>query len=141
MKFTALSILIMTTLIAFTGCQKETPPPQASTDALPANLFATTQPTGAVDIPTAKKLARDGQPIVIKGRIGGQKDPLAANRAIFTLADLSLQTCDKSPMDKCPTPWDSCCEPKEKIAANSASVQVVGPDGRPLKTTLAGAQG
>src|SRR4051812_16384793 len=104
MKFTALSIFILTLAIAFLGCQKEAPPPQNSVDALPVNLFAATQPAGAVDIATARKSAKDGQPIVIKGRIGGQKEPLAANRAILTLADLSLPTCDKSPMDKCTTP-------------------------------------
>jgi hypothetical protein len=141
MKFTALSILIITLGVAFVGCQKETSPTQSSSDPLPANLFATTPPPGAVDIPTARKSAKDGQLIVVKGRVGGQKEPLAANRAILTLADLSLPTCDKSPMDKCTTPWDSCCEPKEKVAANSVSVQVTGPDGKPLKTTLAGAQG
>jgi hypothetical protein len=39
-------------------------------------------------------------------------------------------------MKECNTPWDSCCEPADKVAAESISVQVVGPDGRPLKTTL-----
>src|SRR6266513_2654196 len=110
MKFTALSILIITTIVLFVGCQKEAPPPQASADPLPANLFATPHPAGAVDIPTPKKSANDGQPIVIKGRIGGQKEPFATNRAILTLADLSLPTCDKTPMKTCDTPWDSCCE-------------------------------
>src|SRR5438477_8437580 len=98
MKFAQMSILIMTMIIAFVGCQKETAPPQATTDTLPANLFATKEPPGAIDIPTAKKSAKDGDAIVVNGRIGGQKEPLAANRAILTLADLSLPTCDKSPM-------------------------------------------
>src|SRR5690348_5140480 len=75
-------------------------------DVLPASLIATTQPSGTPqDVVAAKKSAKDGQPVVVRGRIGAQKEPLAAGRAIMTIADVSMPTCDKTPMDKCPTPW------------------------------------
>src|SRR5205823_847975 len=96
---------------------------------------------GMPDVGDAKKTARDGDHVIIKGRVGGQKEPLVANRAILTLADLSLPTCDKTAMNKCETPWDSCCEPAEMIAAKSVSVQVLGADGRPIKQGLAGVNG
>jgi hypothetical protein len=110
-------------------------------EALPADLFATTQPAGAVDVVAAKQTAKEGQSITLKGRVGGSKEPLAANRAIMTLADLSMPTCDKSPMDQCKTPWDNCCQPAAEIVAKSVSVQVVGADGRPLKAGLSGLGG
>ena len=111
-------------------------------DVLPASLIATTRPSGTPqDVAAAKKSAKDGKPLVVRGRIGAQKEPLAANRAIMTLADDTLPTCDKTPMKACDTPWDSCCQPQEEITAKSATVQVVGPGGKPLKATLKGVGG
>jgi hypothetical protein len=114
---------------------------RATSEALPANLFVETAPPGAIDVAAAKKSIKDGQSVVIKGRVGGQKEPLAPSRAIVTLSDLALRTCDKSPMDKCSTPWDSCCEPQDEIAASSLTVQVVGAGGQPIKAGLAGVEG
>jgi hypothetical protein len=122
------------------GCDKQPAAPQTSTASLPADLFVSTAPAGAIDVAAAKASA-DGQSVVIKGVIAGQKDPIASNRAIMTVADLSLVTCDKMPGDACPTPWDACCEPKDVIVAKTLSVQVVGSDGQPIKTGLSGAGG
>ena len=111
-------------------------------EPLPAWLIATTRPSGAAqDVAAAKKSAKDGEKVVVRGRIGAQKEPLAANRAIMTIADVSLPTCDKTPMKARKTPWDSCCQPEEELTAKSATVQVVGADGKPLKATLQGAGG
>jgi hypothetical protein len=111
-------------------------------EPLPASLIATTQPTGPTqDVAAAKKSAKEGENVVVRGRIGAQKEPLAANRAIMTIADVSLPTCDKTPMKACKTPWDSCCEPQEELTAKSATVRVMGQDGRPLRSTLDGVGG
>jgi hypothetical protein len=137
--FSALMAALVLGLVA--GCENEPAQTQVKADPLPADLFVSTAPDGAVDVVAAKTSAKDGQSVVIKGVIAGQKEPLAANRAIMTVADAGLPTCDKSPMDKCPTPWDACCEPKEEIAAKTISVQVVGSDNQPLKAGLNGASG
>ena len=113
----------------------------AQSDTLPASLFVTAPPQAPLDIGAAKKSAKDGESIVLRGRIGGQREPLAANRAVMTLADLSLPTCDKTPMKSCDTPWDSCCEPSDVVAAHSVTVQVSRPDGKPLKIGLNGEHG
>ncbi|MBC8105685.1 MAG: hypothetical protein H7Z14_03775 [Anaerolineae bacterium] len=137
-------VVLAIVIFAIVGCKKETAPPAplaSSVQSLPADLFTTTPPPGATDVAATRKSAKDGDAIVIKGQVAGAKEPIAANRAIMTVADLSLPTCDKTPGDKCPTPWDACCEPSDKIAANSLSVQVVGADGRPLKAGLGGATG
>ncbi len=77
----------------------------------------------------------------MQGRIGGGVNPFVAERAVFTLADLSLPPCDANPDDKCPTPWDYCCEPQDKIVAASVSVQVADDAGKPLKLGLNGVNG
>ena len=71
----------------------------------------------------------------------GSVDPLADNRALLTLLDTGVKTCDQLHDDACKTPWDACCEPSDVLAASSATVQVNGADGKPLKATLEGAGG
>lgn len=44
-------------------------------------------------------------------------------------------------MDECKTPWDYCCSEPKEIAAHSATVQVVRPDGKPLRAALTGVAG
>jgi hypothetical protein len=152
-----ISMLVATlglaTVIAITGCKREKPPekpasppasptPQPTAAAgLPANLFLDKAPQGVVELAAAKKTAKVGDEIVLRGRVAGQKDPLAAKRAIVTLLDNAIPTCEKSPMDKCPTPWDACCEPADVLLANTATIQVVDASGRPLKTGLRGVNG
>ena len=115
-----------------------TPAPQAS---LPAGLLLTSAPGDAQTVADVRKGATDGQQVVVRGVVAGRADPLAENRAILTLLDESVQTCDKNPSDACKTPWDACCEPQDVIAANSAAIQVVDADGRPVKAGLGGLGG
>ena len=139
-----------------TGCSKEEEVPVAAPSApastapaaaaagaaLPASLIATTQPVGEVlDVAAAKKTAKAGDKIVVRGKVAGSVDPLADNRAMLTLLDANIKTCDAMPGDACKTPWDACCEPADVLAANTATVQVVDADGKPLKATLDGAGG
>jgi hypothetical protein len=108
---------------------------------LPSNLIVATAPSGAKDILELKRSAKDGDSVVLRGRIGGRKDPIADNRAILTLIDVSMIPCNQIPEDRCSTPWDACCHPKEEILANSATVQVVGSDGQLVRAGLSGVGG
>lgn len=128
-------------LIGLVGCDKPTAPSAGPAESLPADLLVSTPPADAIDVVAAKQAAKEGQPIVVKGFIGGQEEPLAEKRAIFTLADLNLKTCDKTPGDTCKTPWDACCEPKDVVAAHSLSVQVLKGDGTPYHAGLKGVNG
>ena len=135
--------------VAIVGCDNDdapaTPAPAQPTAesnaALPANLFLDKAPDGAVDLAAAKKSAKPGDEVIVRGRVAGQKDPLAPNRAILTLLDASVKTCEQVPGDGCPTPWDACCEPRESLQASTATIQVVDADGKPLKATLRDAGG
>src|SRR5688572_703401 len=116
-------------------------PTAESAAALPSNLFLTKAPDGAIELAAAKKSAKPGDEVIVRGRVAGQMEPLAPNRAILTLLDGSVKTCEQVPGDGCKTPWDACCEPRESLQANTATIQIVDADGKPLKTTLRGAHG
>ena len=132
---------------AFIGCDADDAPAPAqpaageSAASLPANLFLAKAPDGAVELAAAKKSAKPGDAIIVRGRIAGQMEPLASNRAILTLLDGSVKTCEQMPGDSCKTPWDACCEPRESLQANTATIQIVDADGKPFKTTLRGVNG
>ena len=140
-------MVVMGMLIAV-GCGDDdsAKPQAAAADAeveqmLPPGLIAAVQPEGAVDVAEAKKNLKDGQAIVVRGKVAGTEKPLADKRAIMTILDPAVATCDTMPGDACKTPWDACCEPVEVRTAKSATVQVVGSNGKPLRATLAGAGG
>jgi len=131
------------------GCERSAtdaggPSSQANASAkaqLPADLFLDQAPPNARGVGEVKADASASGEVVLHGRIGGRRNPFVAGRAMFMLADLEMPTCDERPADKCPTPWDYCCEPKDKLLASTATVQVVGADGRPLGIGLDGRNG
>lgn len=95
----------------------------------------TTQTLGVVE---AKKKVETGQRVVVEGRV---KDFMTGN-AGFTMADKGMKSCKDNGED-CPTPWDFCCETKEVISQNSATVILVAKAGdkMPIKEELKGVEG
>jgi hypothetical protein len=115
----------------------------ASSDAIPAALVLSSAPANAQDVKAAKANLKPGDEVVLHGVIGGRVDPIASNRAILTVIDPSLQTCDKmgGGDDHCKTPWDACCEDQDTVTRAAATVQVVNDKGQPLKVGLNGHKG
>jgi hypothetical protein len=93
-------------------------------------------PEDARSVVEAKSQATEGETIVLRGRIGGRALPMSDDSPVFTVMDLSIPHCGETAHDSCPAPWDYCCETPETIAAHSATVQVVGDDGRPITQSL-----
>ena len=144
-RLSCVNVMMGSTLLVLAGCEssseKKTSGEQVSSHpsaALPAGLILTAAPADAQNVIEAKKKAKTGDDIVVRGKIGGQVKPFVEGRAVFQLVDSSLPTCNMTPGDTCETPWDYCCEPKDQIAAKSMTVQVVGEDGKPLKIDLNG---
>jgi hypothetical protein len=142
------TLLAAASLTLLAGCEGKPAAPGNAKESgaapavvVPETLFVQAAPAGAVEVAAAKQTAKPGDTIVVHGRIGGGQDPFVDNRAMFTLADMSMPICSERPGDSCPTPWDYCCEPSDVIVKNTATVQVVDSGGRPLKTGLKGAGG
>lgn len=138
---------LLLALFIVAGCGKHdadhaAAPTRAPAVAVPASLFAETPPPSVVSLTAAKDGASAGDHVVFDARVGGRRDPFVENRAIFVVADTSLPSCaELHEDDSCRTPWDYCCEPKDSLLRNMATVQVVDDDGQPLKASLAGVHG
>jgi hypothetical protein len=118
------------------------PASPANADALPASLALADAPAGAKDVLAVRKDAKEGDAVVVRGRVGGSGSPFVEGRASMQIVDASLKACGEgTAMDECKTPWDYCCSDSKEIAGHSASVQVVGADGKPLRASLAGFAG
>ena len=123
--------LVMTTGVAI-----------AAGPALPASLLAQKAPAGAVSVVKARETAKPGEPIVIRGRIGGRETALLPKAAIAVIADeKAITPCNAIPGDSCPKPWDYCCESAEKLKVSTATIQVRGEDGKVLRAPLRGIGG
>lgn len=136
--------------MVFAGCEQKdaatkTPadaPAKAAVAALPPDLFVLTPPEGARGVGAVKADADATGDVVIHGRLGGRKEPFVDGFAVFLLADVSMSPCGaESDNPCCATPWDYCCEPRESLAAKTATIQVVGANGKPLRTSLEGQHG
>jgi len=89
-------------------------------------------PEGAIDVAAAKQTAKEGDAVVVRGRIGGRVDPISNDKAVFVIVDPALHSCDQNEGDTCATPWDYCCETPETMSANNATVQIVDAAGLPI---------
>src|SRR5262249_49184968 len=83
-------------------------------------------PMGVIE---TKQSAKNGDAVVIVGKIGGSEKPFTG-RAAFTVVDLSLKSCGDREGDSCLTPWDYCCEPREDLAKGTVLVKFVDEKGK-----------
>jgi hypothetical protein len=139
---TALIIAAAVVPAAFVGCEgaatsSSTPAPETASVLLPADLFTETSSHDAITLVAARSTVEPGDVVTISGRVGGRAAPFISERAVFTLADESLEFCGA----ECGVPWDACCVPSEEIAAKSSTVQVVDAAGNPLRIGLEGRSG
>ncbi len=108
---------------------------------LPSSLLAEKPPEKAVSVAKARdnKNLKAGDPIVLRGLVGGRVVSLAPKGAIAVLVDeKKVVPCSANPNDPCTTPWDYCCEDPDKLKASIATVQVRGADGKIVRATLRG---
>lgn len=96
----------------------------------------------ASPIHLARTTIQPGDVVVLKGQVMGASEPFVDGRAAFILGDRAkLTPCNERPDDPCETPWDACCDSKEAFRDGTATIQVVGEDGRTLKSSLEGVEG
>jgi hypothetical protein len=135
----AISNLLLVVLLA--GCNSKTAPvsqvksvgkPKPTTEPTEAGQAFRLQeePAGGKSVLAVRQESKDGEDVVIVGRIGGSRKPFTG-RAAFTIVDDSIKPCNEIGDDACPTPWDYCCGVgKEDLAKGTALVKLVGDDGQ-----------
>jgi hypothetical protein len=132
------TVFSMALVALTTGCQRprQGPAPSASgpsaTGLSKDKHVLADEPGGAKHIFALREEAsqvKDGEEIVVVGRIGGSKKPFTG-RASFTIVDASLKPCNELEGDTCEEPWDYCCEPLENLARATLLIKIVDPDGK-----------
>jgi hypothetical protein len=144
MKTTTTIIIASVCLLA--SCKQESGQAAAPTAEKPgaalSEVLAKVPAAEPKAIHTIRKSAEPGDEITISGRIMGHDSPFVDGRAVFILGDPELLTpCNELPGDSCETPWDVCCETPEDKKTGTATIQIVGTDGRVLKEGVEGVGG
>lgn len=85
------------------------------------------EPAGAKGVIEVRKDARDGEDVIVVGRVGGTEKPFTEGRALFLIVDPSLK-----PATECDCPWDYCESPKQELIAARVSVKFVDDSGKTL---------
>lgn len=107
---------------------------------VPESFFLETAPAAARPVGEVVASAKDGERVVVTGRVGGAEKVFVDGYAAFTIIDAEIQPCGVDKMDDCPTPWDYCCDAPDVLAANGLSVELVA-DGAPLRASARGFHG
>lgn len=127
-----------------TGCGGSNGDAQSSANnatPLPTSVYASAAPQGEVQtVEAVRANISEGSEVILRGVVGGRKDPITQNRAVVTIVDDTLEKSCGAPDDHCPTPWDYCCTLPETLAANMATVRFVDEQGNLLPATV-GADG
>jgi hypothetical protein len=123
------------------GCGRGDNPPAAPADkdrqgaeASGEKYRLAAEPAGAKGVTAVREQAKDGDEVVVVGRIGGNAKPWVEGRAAFWIVDPSLKSCKETEDDDCPTPWDYCCTPREDLVKGMATVKVVDDKGQTVAT-------
>ena len=90
-------------------------------------------PADPLNVIAARESIKNDEEVVLFGQIGGSHEPWVEGRAMFTVVDDSLKSCNEIPGDSCPTPWDYCCE-TPKLKGATALVKAVDETGEAVKT-------
>lgn len=137
-----MSIGLFAGVVLMAGCSKEEQNTQTADVEVPAIFVTDPIPGTPVAITEARAQLKAGDEVVLTGLIMGVKHPFVEGRGVFVLGDeATLTPCDLIHADGCKTPWDVCCDPAEVRMTGTATVQVLGEDGKPIRTGLKGIEG
>lgn len=126
-RYSSMFLAVACTLPMATGCGpsvSETPTSVAAS----SEFQLTSEPVGALEVLDAKDQAKDGEPVVVVGRLGGGLNPWVDGRAAFLIVDTRiLPSCEEA--GHCTADCADCA--KEMMAA-STMVKFLGQDGKVL---------
>lgn len=123
------NLLPLSALLVLAACGGESSPEAAGNTSGGAadpqahpleSFYLAKAPTGAVEVAALRGL-EDGAKVTVRGDV--QEFAPVSGRAVLSLYDHALLSCDEIPGDQCETPWDFCCISPEEIAKASATVE------------------
>lgn len=121
-KFGFVTLLCLATVV---GCARSSAEQTASSKN--NEYILPTEPTGALDVMDVRENAKDGESVLVLGRIGGGVKPWIDGRAAFLLVDERLvSSCDE---EQC---QDECAECAQELAAATTMVKFVDAQGKVL---------
>lgn len=120
-------------VVAVLGCGKTNPPTAATQDVAGKTYQLAAAPTGAMGVKAAKEESKDGDEIIIQGRVGGDVSPWIEGQSAFLVVDETLKPCNEKGDDACETPWDYCCD-SDVLPQNKLLVKLVDANGKTLPT-------
>jgi hypothetical protein len=106
------------------GCAEQ---PTPKTTVANTEYLLTSEPADALEILDAKEKAKDGEPIVVVGRLGGGIKPWIEGRAAFLLVDTRVEGCGEG--DKCDENCPGCSKEMQEA---STLVKIFDNDGKVL---------
>lgn len=137
MKFQTIATAACAAVLLLSGCEKSATEETSSNGASAASWLLASAPADALPVGQVKADAAEGDRVIMLGRVGGQLKPISEGSPVFMVVDLQIPSCaDMGDDDHCPTPWDYCCEPRDSLTANSATVQLVDAEGAVLDTLV-----
>jgi hypothetical protein len=117
------SVLLAGLLAA--GCERPgSTAPGDGPGAASGQYLLAEEPGGAKGVVEVRKAARDGDEVVVVGRIGGSDKPFTG-RASFTIVDPVLEPCEE---DGCGDPW--CSTDPDELKEATTLVKFVDDHGR-----------
>ncbi len=144
-RYQLMKFLPILALLAFLPACKKSEETAAKTEAISfTQYFTAIAPPSPQAIHAIRETAKPGDQVVVSGVVMGRAKPFVDGRAAFVLGDpAKVTSCDKMPGEKdhCKTPWDACCDSPEAKREGTATVQIIGSDGRVLKESLKGING
>lgn len=114
-----------------TAVVEDVPPPSPE---LQPYVVHDPAPAEVISVSAARNDTENDQDVIVEGRL---KD-FVRGRAAFTIVDGTIESCLEMHEDMCPTPWDYCCIPPNKLSSNMAIVQIISEEGEPLAGNLQG---
>ena len=114
------------------GCGTSAPP-QDKASAEGAAYRLKSEPEGAKGVKAVKDDSKDGDEVILEGRIGGEASPWVEGQATFLVVDKLLKPCNEKDDDACETPWDYCCD-TDVLPEHKAMVKIVDSSGKTVST-------
>jgi hypothetical protein len=137
-QLSLLGVFGLASVVLVAGCARtddpapnKSPDPKASAEAKARYLLAS-EPSDAKGVKEVKQNAKNGDEVVVVGRIGGSTTPFTG-RGAFTIVDLSFKPCSEVEGDNCSTPWDYCCTAPDDLAKGTVLVKLVDAAGKTLQ--------